>query len=108
MTATPAKKSSKKSSKAAAKEVVPVEPINGSSALSKEAPPFRNQVIDKKALRNLVSWAYKHHGIAATAAMADELKDLGFHYATQAAVSISVDDLRIPSDKAALLAEAEE
>ena len=40
--------------------------------------------------------------------MADELKDLGFHYATQAAVSISVDDLRIPSDKAALLAEAEE
>ncbi len=78
------------------------------ASLSKEAPPFRNRVIDKKALRNLVAWAYKHHGTAATASMADELKDLGFHYATQAAVSISVDDLRIPGDKAALLEEAEQ
>ena len=76
--------------------------------LSKEAPRFRNREIDKKALRNLVAWAYKHHGTAATAAMADDLKDLGFHYATQAAVSISVDDLRIPGDKAALLQQAEE
>ncbi|MFN9933962.1 MAG: DNA-directed RNA polymerase subunit beta' [Cyanobacteriota bacterium] len=106
MTATPAKKSSKKSK--AVEAPVVAESINGSSALSKQAPPFRNRVIDKKALRNLVSWAYKHHGTAATAAMADELKDLGFHYATQAAVSISVDDLRIPGDKAALLQEAEE
>ncbi|MFO0076454.1 MAG: DNA-directed RNA polymerase subunit beta'', partial [Cyanobacteriota bacterium] len=107
MTATPAKKSSKKASKAAIEP--PVEtPINGSAPLSKQAPPFRNRVIDKRALRNLVSWAYKHHGTAATAAMADELKDLGFHYATQAAVSISVDDLRIPGDKAALLEEAEQ
>ncbi|MCT0199713.1 DNA-directed RNA polymerase subunit beta' [Synechococcus sp. CS-1325] len=76
--------------------------------LSKEAPRFRNREIDKKSLRNLVAWAYKHHGTAATAAMADDLKDLGFHYATQAAVSISVDDLRIPGDKAALLEQAEE
>ena len=107
MTATPAKKSSKKSSKAAAPEPAPVvAPVV--APLSRQAPPFRNRVIDKKALRNLVSWAYKHHGTAATAAMADELKDLGFHYATQAAVSISVDDLRIPGDKAALLQEAEE
>jgi DNA-directed RNA polymerase subunit beta' len=106
MTATPAKKSSKKASKAAAANVTPV--VDSRSQLSRQAPPFRNRVIDKKALRNLVSWAYKHHGTAATAAMADQLKDLGFHYATQAAVSISVDDLRIPGDKAALLQEAEE
>jgi len=76
--------------------------------LSKEPPRFRNREIDKKSLRNLVAWAYKHHGTAATAAMADDLKDLGFHYATQAAVSISVEDLRIPGDKAALLQQAEE
>ena len=110
MTATPAKKTSKKSKAAKAAASVPapaaIAPVN--VALSKEAPPFRNRVVDKKALRNLVSWAYKHHGTAATAAMADDLKDLGFRYATQAAVSISVDDLRIPGDKAALLAEAEQ
>ncbi|MEB3307617.1 MAG: DNA-directed RNA polymerase subunit beta'', partial [Cyanobacteriota bacterium] len=92
-----------------AKKSSPEPDASGTTAaLSKQAPPFRNRVIDKKALRNLVAWAYKHHGTAATAAMADELKDLGFHYATQAAVSISVDDLRIPGDKAALLEEAEQ
>ena len=107
MTATPAKKS-KSSKKAAAEVSVDTTAAVVIPPLSREAPPFRNRVIDKKALRNLVAWAYKHHGTAATAAMADELKDLGFHYATQAAVSISVDDLRIPGDKAALLAEAEE
>ncbi|MFN9621064.1 MAG: DNA-directed RNA polymerase subunit beta' [Synechococcaceae cyanobacterium] len=106
MTASPAKKSSKKS---AAREVEIEVPITSNAGpLSRQAPTFRNRVIDKKALRNLVSWAYKHHGTAATAAMADELKNLGFHYATQAAVSISVDDLRIPGDKAALLEEAEQ
>ncbi len=107
MTTTPAKKTSRKAAKAI--EPVVEAPVLGASApLSKAAPPFRNRVIDKKALRNLVAWAYKNHGTAATASMADELKDLGFHYATQAAVSISVDDLRIPSDKPALLREAEE
>ncbi|MGC5197190.1 DNA-directed RNA polymerase subunit beta' [Aphanothece microscopica] len=107
MTATPAKKTSKKSAKKAADPIVEVAGSTN-APLTREAPPFRNRVVDKKALRNLVAWAYKHHGTAATASMADELKDLGFHYATQAAVSISVDDLRIPGDKAALLAEAEE
>jgi len=76
--------------------------------LSKEPPAFVIGRSTRNRWRNLVAWAYKHHGTAATAAMADDLKDLGFHYATQAAVSISVEDLRIPGDKAALLQQAEE
>ncbi len=76
--------------------------------LSKTPPSFKNTVIDKKALKNLVAWAYKNHGTAATAAMADNLKDLGFRYATQAAVSISVEDLKVPKAKQDLLGEAEE
>ncbi|MDM7960063.1 MAG: DNA-directed RNA polymerase subunit beta' [Synechococcus sp. WH 8007] len=105
MTATPSKKTSKKTSKKAAKAEAPA-PAN--APLSKAAPTFRNRTIDKKQLRNLMAWAYKNHGTAATASLADELKDLGFHYATQAAVSISVDDLRIPGEKARLLEEAEQ
>ena len=109
MTATPAKKTTKKGSKKAAEQAAAAAAeALASKALTRQAPPFRNRVIDKKALRNLVGWAYKHHGTAVTASMADELKDLGFRYATQAAVSISVDDLRIPGDKAALLEEAEQ
>ena len=40
--------------------------------------------------------------------MADQLKDLGFRYATQAAVSISVNDLKVPEAKQNLLGQAEE
>ena len=40
--------------------------------------------------------------------MADNLKDLGFKYATQAAVSISVDDLKVPEAKQDLIGQAEE
>ena len=96
------------SKKKAAKAAPAPEPSKLESPFGTVAPPFRNRVIDKKVLRNLVAWAYKHHGTAATSSMADELKNLGFHFATQAAVSISVDDLRIPSEKARLLQEAEE
>jgi len=77
-------------------------------ALAKTPPSFKNKVVDKKALKNLVSWAYKTHGTAVTAAMADNLKDLGFKYATQAAVSISVDDLKVPEAKQDLIGQAEE
>ena len=76
--------------------------------LAQTPPSFLNKVVDKKGLKNLVSWAYKTHGTAATAAMADNLKDLGFKYATQAAVSISVDDLKVPEAKQDLIGQAEE
>ena len=35
-------------------------------ALTKTPPSFKNKVVDKKALKNLVSWAYKTHGTAIT------------------------------------------
>ncbi|AFY68767.1 DNA-directed RNA polymerase subunit beta' [Thalassoporum mexicanum PCC 7367] len=69
---------------------------------------FINQTVDKKQLKNLISWAFTHHGTARAAYMADEIKALGFRYATQAGVSISVEDLQIPPSKKQLLAEAEE
>ena len=42
---------------------------SASAPLSKAAPTFRNRTIDKKQLRNLMAWAYKNHGTAATASM---------------------------------------
>lgn len=67
---------------------------------------FRNRVIDKKQLRELISWTFIHHGTARSAQIADRIKDLGFRYATQAGVSISVDDLQIPPTKRELLEAA--
>ncbi|MEA5603158.1 DNA-directed RNA polymerase subunit beta'' [Nostoc sp. UHCC 0252] len=76
--------------------------------MTNEKMIFRNRVVDKGQLRNLISWAFTHYGTARTAVMADKLKDLGFRYATKAGVSISVDDLMIPPTKRLLLDAAEE
>ena len=104
-----ARKSSSKSKAAKAAEAAALAAAEAAAKRepSRIPPPFRNRIIDKKGLRGLVAWAYKHHGTAATAAMADDLKDLGFRFATQAAVSISVDDLKVPDDKPQLLEDAE-
>ncbi|QSJ19567.1 DNA-directed RNA polymerase subunit beta'' [Nostoc sp. UHCC 0702] len=76
--------------------------------MTNENTVFRNRVVDKGQLRNLISWAFTHYGTARTAVMADKLKDLGFRYATKAGVSISVDDLMVPPSKRSLLEAAEE
>ncbi|MBS3030603.1 MAG: DNA-directed RNA polymerase subunit beta'' [Dolichospermum sp. DET50] len=68
---------------------------------------FRNLVVNKSKLRDLISWSFTHYGTARTAVMADKLKELGFRYATKAGVSISVDDLMIPPSKKELLEAAE-
>ncbi|MBF2078273.1 MAG: DNA-directed RNA polymerase subunit beta' [Synechococcales cyanobacterium T60_A2020_003] len=69
---------------------------------------FSNRTINKKQLQKMVAWAFTHYGTARTAQMADDLKDLGFRYATRAGVSISVDDLEVPPSKRELLDAAEE
>ena len=69
---------------------------------------FRNRVINKKQLKALIGWSFAHYGTARTAKMADRLKDLGFRYATQAGVSISVEDLQVPPEKPEMLAKAQE
>ncbi|OUL22010.1 DNA-directed RNA polymerase subunit beta'' [Nostoc sp. 106C] len=76
--------------------------------MTNENTIFRNRVVDKGQLRNLISWAFVNYGTARTAVMADKLKDLGFRYATKAGVSISVDDLMVPPSKRSLLEAAEE
>lgn len=75
--------------------------------MTNEKQVFRNRVVDKGQLRNLISWAFTYYGTARTAVMADKLKELGFRYATKAGVSISVDDLMVPPTKRSLLEAAE-
>ncbi len=69
---------------------------------------FRNRIIDKKQLKKLISWSFDNYGTARTSAMADEIKSLGFKYATRAGVSISVEDLQVPPSKRKLLDAAEQ
>ena len=66
-------------------------------------PRFTNRVIDKKELKRLMAWAFSNYGTGRASYMADRLKELGFHYATRAGISLSVEDLRVPPTKRNLL-----
>jgi DNA-directed RNA polymerase subunit beta' len=68
---------------------------------------FFNRIADKRELKRLIAWAFTNYGSAHCATVADQLKELGFRYATKAGVSISVDDLQVPPVKRQMLEAAE-
>jgi DNA-directed RNA polymerase subunit beta' len=67
---------------------------------------FINAEINKRNIRDLISNCYKRFGHARTIKLLDDLKELGFEYATLAGISISIDDLKIPKEKGEILKEA--
>ncbi len=60
---------------------------------------FSNFPVAKGMLGDLIWNSYKFAGHAKTVVTLDKLKDLGFHEATRAGVSIGVDDMIIPKEK---------
>jgi len=75
-----------------------------------EEIPFSviNRVMKKKELANLIDEAYRRCGDKKTVILADRLKDLGYHYATKAGLSICVDDMSIPEAKKGIIEKARE
>ena len=67
---------------------------------------FVNELIDKGRLSNLIGRVYRTVGHDRTVDLLDDLKALGFEWATLAGMSISVSDLSIPEAKAKLLSKA--
>ena len=68
--------------------------------------PFVNGLLKKKGLQQVVQYCYLHYGLEKTVEMLDSLKNVGFTYATRSGLSIGIDDLVIPSEKAALVEHA--
>jgi DNA-directed RNA polymerase subunit beta' len=66
---------------------------------------FRNKVMDRKELRDLVADCYALFGPERTAQVADDIKALGFYYATRSGTTIAIGDMSVPEDKARILAE---
>ncbi len=65
-----------------------------------------NKVLKKKDIGILVDFVYKEGGLEVTAEFLDNLKNLGFKYATAAGISISIDDIKIPQSKKKIIDEA--
>ncbi|HET6959980.1 MAG TPA: DNA-directed RNA polymerase subunit beta', partial [Vicinamibacterales bacterium] len=68
--------------------------------------PYVNGLLKKKGLQQLVQSCYLRFGLEKTVEMLDSLKNLGFTYATRSGLSIGIDDLIIPQQKAQLVRDA--
>src|SRR5579875_1024983 len=68
---------------------------------------FKNYPMRKDDLRALISECYKEYGRVKTCELADEIKRLGFSYATKAGATIAVSDIKVPEGKAEELAKAD-
>ncbi|MFH1576618.1 MAG: DNA-directed RNA polymerase subunit beta' [Candidatus Margulisiibacteriota bacterium] len=71
-----------------------------------EEYPYINHVLVKKELEKIITTCFSKYGSAVTAEMADEIKRLGFKYATLAGVSIAIEDLVVPSKKKEIVDKA--
>ena len=68
-----------------------------------ESLRFINQEMNRRELTRLVAQCHYVLGNAETVKLLDNLKDLGFRYATLAGISIGIDDMHIPSTKGKLI-----
>src|SRR6056300_1226232 len=69
---------------------------------------YQNTLIGKKQLREILAWSFTNYDSMQACSLADELKYLGFKYASQAGISISIEDLKIPFVKNMMLEKANE
>jgi DNA-directed RNA polymerase subunit beta' len=67
---------------------------------------YQNNLIGKKQLRQLLAWSFTNYDSMHACSLADELKYVGFKYASQAGISISIEDLKVPFIKTIMLEKA--
>lgn len=60
---------------------------------------FINSKVKNKDLKKLLSRIFDECGMQTTVYVADDIKDLGFKYATLAATSVNILDMKVPKEK---------
>jgi DNA-directed RNA polymerase subunit beta' len=89
----------------------PMQTTLGRALFNESLPkdyPFVNTRVDKKRLGELVNDLSERYSKAVVAQTLDELKAMGFHWATRSGVTVAISDFHVPEGKAELLAKAEE
>ncbi|AZR58960.1 DNA-directed RNA polymerase subunit beta' [Eikenella corrodens] len=87
------------------------ETTAGRALLSEILPkglPFEyiNKALKKKEISRLINASFRLCGLRDTVIFADHLMYTGFSFAAKGGISICVDDMEVPKEKAKLLAEA--
>ncbi len=68
---------------------------------------FINDVMTKKALRDIIGEVLKISGTSRTAQFLDDIKELGYDMAFKGGLSFNLDDIIIPKEKEELVSKAE-
>src|SRR5437879_5898402 len=68
---------------------------------------FKNYAMKKENLKQVIGECFKEYGRVKTAELADEIKRLGFSFATKCGVTIAISDVKVPSGKQEELAKAD-
>ncbi|MBA4336266.1 DNA-directed RNA polymerase subunit beta' [bacterium] len=69
---------------------------------------YQNETMTNKKLSSLVSDSYNKLGNDVTARFADEVKRVGFKFATKSGLSIGADDMIVPKEKVKIIDDASE
>ena len=63
--------------------------------------------IDKKKLKSIIGKCISVHGTDRTAELLDYIKSTGYKYCTTAGMTVSIDDVKVPSEKKEILEEGQ-
>ncbi len=69
---------------------------------------FCNELMNKKRIQGMVLEVYKQKGTLVTCAFLDNIKSLGYEYATLAGITFGAEDLVVPDEKAAIIGKTVE
>jgi DNA-directed RNA polymerase subunit beta' len=70
--------------------------------------PFHNELLNKKRIQALVEEVYKQKGTKVTCKFLDDIKSIGYEYATRAGITFGAEDLVVPDEKREIVAKSME
>ncbi len=73
-----------------------------------ELKPEIDFLVTKKELKRILERVIDKYGATVAAEVLDHIKDMGFKYSTQAAMTVSISDMTVPARKQELLESAQE
>ncbi|MCL2572346.1 MAG: DNA-directed RNA polymerase subunit beta' [Defluviitaleaceae bacterium] len=78
--------------------------------VDRDVDPYSYEIdglVNNKFLSKIVTRCINKYGSVKTSVTLDDIKDLGFEYATKSALSVSVSDMEVPVTKETILEEAD-
>ncbi len=70
--------------------------------------PYQNRRLGKKEVEGIIVDIVRDHESDVVSETLDRIKEIGFHYATRAGVTIGIEDIEVPPDKGEIVKEAQE